>query len=178
MNGRIHHENERNTCNSIVLRYRNHKLLKRKDWQMLTHVIIEGDQYKTNKTKMVKKWNVRYRITQSCPTLCNPMDYSPPGSSVHEDSPGKNTGVGCHALLQGIIPTQRPNPGLPHCRWNLCHLSYHGSPNWPKIERIHRTWITNYQGWFNWDYRMWSKKEYLLFSKRWQNIHKIFTYKD
>ena len=34
------------------------------------------------------------------PTLCDPMDYSPPGSSVHEDSPGKNTGVGCHALLQ------------------------------------------------------------------------------
>ena len=31
---------------------------------------------------------------------------SPPGSSVHEDSPGKNTGVGCHALLQGIFPTQ------------------------------------------------------------------------
>ena len=33
----------------------------------------------------------------SCPTLCNPMDCSPPGSSVQ----GKNTGVGCHFLLQG-----------------------------------------------------------------------------
>ena len=32
------------------------------------------------------------------------MDGSPPGSSVHGDSPGKNTGVGCHALLQGIFP--------------------------------------------------------------------------
>ena len=30
-----------------------------------------------------------------CPTLCNPMDYSLPGSSVHEDSPGKNIGMGC-----------------------------------------------------------------------------------
>ena len=39
---------------------------------------------------------------QSCPTLCNL-----PGSSVHGNSPGKNTGVGCHALLQGIFPTQR-----------------------------------------------------------------------
>ena len=38
---------------------------------------------------------------QSCPTLCSPMDCSPPGSSVHRDSPGKYTGVGCHALLQG-----------------------------------------------------------------------------
>ena len=34
--------------------------------------------------------------------LCNPMDYNPPGSSVHGDSPGKNTGVGCHALLQRV----------------------------------------------------------------------------
>ena len=34
------------------------------------------------------------------------MDCSLPGSSVHGDSPGKNTGVGCHALLQGIFPTQ------------------------------------------------------------------------
>ena len=32
------------------------------------------------------------------------------------DSPGKNTGVGCHFLLQGIFPTQGSNPGLPHCR--------------------------------------------------------------
>ena len=37
------------------------------------------------------------------------MDYSPPGSCVHGDSPGKNTGVGCHFLLQGIFPTQEPN---------------------------------------------------------------------
>ena len=39
-------------------------------------------------------------VTQSYPTLCNPMDCSLPGSSVHGDSPGKNTGVRCHALLQ------------------------------------------------------------------------------
>ena len=38
---------------------------------------------------------------QSCPTLCDPMDYSPPGFAVHGNSPGKNTGVGFHALLQG-----------------------------------------------------------------------------
>ena len=36
-------------------------------------------------------------VAQSFPTLCNPMDCSPSGSSVNEDSPGKNTGVGCHA---------------------------------------------------------------------------------
>ena len=42
---------------------------------------------------------------RSHPTLCDHIDYSPPGSSVHEDSPGENTGVGCHALLQGIFLT-------------------------------------------------------------------------
>ena len=49
---------------------------------------------------------------QSCPTLCKPMDCSLPGSSVHRDSPGENTGVGCHALLKGIFLTQRSNPYL------------------------------------------------------------------
>ena len=46
------------------------------------------------------------------------------------DSPGKNTGVGCHALLQGIFPAQGLNPGLPRCRWILYHLSHQGSPLW------------------------------------------------
>ena len=40
------------------------------------------------------------------------------------DCPGKNTGVGCHALLQGILPTQGLNPGLRHCRQILYQLSY------------------------------------------------------
>ena len=44
------------------------------------------------------------------------------------DFPGKNTGVGCHFLLQGIFPTQELNRGLPHCRQTLYHLSYQGSP--------------------------------------------------
>ena len=42
-------------------------------------------------------------VAQSCPALCNPMDCSPPGSSACGDSPGKNIGVGCHALLQGYM---------------------------------------------------------------------------
>ena len=41
-----------------------------------------------------------YLVTQSCPTLYDPMDCSPPSSSLHGDSPGKNTGVGFHALLK------------------------------------------------------------------------------
>ena len=53
--------------------------------------------------------------------------WSPSGSSVHGDSPGKNTEVGCHFLLQGIYPTQGLNPGLVHCRQDLSHLSHQGS---------------------------------------------------
>ena len=67
-------------------------------------------------------------VIQSCPTPCNSMDCSPPGSFVHGDSSGKNTRVGCHALLQGIFPTQGSNPGLPHCRYILYCPSHQGSP--------------------------------------------------
>ena len=62
-------------------------------------------------------WVVFYYIytfvlccAQSCLTLCDPLDCSPPGSSV----PGILTGAGCHLLLQGIFPTQGSNPGLLH----------------------------------------------------------------
>ena len=67
-------------------------------------------------------------VTQSCPILCDHMDCGPPGSSVHGDSPGKNIGVGCHALLQGIFPTHRSSPGLPHYRQIPYHLSQQGRP--------------------------------------------------
>ena len=45
-------------------------------------------------------------VAQSCPTLFDPMDCSPPDSSVRGASPGKNTEMGCHVLLQGIFRTQ------------------------------------------------------------------------
>ena len=76
--------------------------------------------------------NVLFLVTQLCLTVCDPMDCSPPDSSVHGDSPGKNTGVGCPALLQGIFPTQGSNQGLPHCRQILYHLSHQGSPRIPE----------------------------------------------
>ena len=82
------------------------------------------------------------------------MDWSPPDSSVHGDSPGKNTGVCCHALLQGIFPTQGANPGLLHCKQILYHLSHQGSPQEPYMPQItyspfirdikERLWICSY----------------------------------
>ena len=54
---------------------------------------------------------------QSCPTLCDPMDGSPPDSSIRGDSPDENTGVSCHALLQGIFLTQGSNLDLCLLHW-------------------------------------------------------------
>ena len=71
---------------------------------------------------------VLYLVAQLCLTLSDPMDCSPPGCSVHLDSPDKNTGVGCHALLQRIFPIQGLNPGLLHCRQILYHLNHQESP--------------------------------------------------
>ena len=58
------------------------------------------------------------------------MDCSLPGSSDQEDSPGKNTRVGCHALLQGIFQIQGSYSGLLHYRCILYCLSHQGSPSW------------------------------------------------
>ena len=63
-------------------------------------------------------------VAQSCPTLCDPKGCTPPGSSVPGDSPGNNTGVGCHALLQGIFPNEGLNSGLLHCRQVLYRLNH------------------------------------------------------
>ena len=63
-------------------------------------------------------------VAQSCPALCDPMDYSPPGSSIHGDSPGKNTGVGCHALLQGIYCINKKHTGICLLFSNMCILCH------------------------------------------------------
>ena len=67
-------------------------------------------------------------VAQSCPTLCDPMDCGPPGSSIHGIFLGKSTGVGCYFLLQGIFPTQGSNLYLLHCRQTLYHLRHQGIP--------------------------------------------------
>ena len=69
-------------------------------------------------------------VAQSCLTLCYPLDCNPPVSCPW-DSPGKNTGAGCHFLLQRIFPTQGLNPSLlclENCRQMLSLLSHQGSP--------------------------------------------------
>ena len=60
--------------------------------------------------------------------FCNPKDW-PARLLCPWDSPGKNTGVGSHSLLQGIFPIQGSNPDLLHCRRILYHLSQAEKPN-------------------------------------------------
>ena len=67
------------------------------------------------------------KSVRSCPTLSDPMDYSPPGSPVHGEFPGENTGVACHALLQGMFRTQGLNLSPLHCRQILYHPNHQGS---------------------------------------------------
>ena len=68
-------------------------------------------------------------ITELCLTLCDPRDCSPPGSSVRGDFPGKNTGVGCHFLLQEIFLTQGSNLRLLH--WQVGSLPAGEPPGKP-----------------------------------------------
>ena len=69
---------------------------------------------------------VEVLLTQSCPTL-QPCGLLPTRHFCPWDSPGKNTGVGCHSLLQWIFPNQGSNLDLPHCRQILYCLSHQGS---------------------------------------------------
>ena len=79
-------------------------------------------------------------------TLCNAMDCSLLGSSVHGDSPGKYTGVGCQALLQGIFLTQRLNLCLLHLLyWEASSLPLEtpGKPSHSKVSEIAKSLVVN-----------------------------------
>ena len=80
---------------------------------------------------------------QSCPTLCNPMNCSSRGYSVHGDSPGKNTGVGCHALLQGIFLTQGSNLHILHLLLQVCSspLMLPGKPTYIFVQVVYMSYI-------------------------------------
>ena len=67
-------------------------------------------------------------VTKLCPTPLQPHGLQPARFLCPWDFPGKNTGVGCHFLLQGVFPTKGSSPHLTLCRWTLLSLSYQGSP--------------------------------------------------
>ena len=66
---------------------------------------------------------VKVLVAQSCLTLCDPMDYSPPGSSVHGILQARVLEWVAISFSRKIFPTQGSNPGLSHCRHTLYRLS-------------------------------------------------------
>ena len=84
-------------------------------------------------------------VAQSCPTLCDPMESA---RLLHPwDFPGKNTGADSDFLLQQIFLTQGSNPGLPHCRQTLYHLSHQGVLTaLPTLQHTPSLWILY---WYN-----------------------------
>ena len=77
---------------------------------------------------------VKVLVAPSYPTLCDPVDCNPPGSSVHRILHARILKWVSHSLLQGIFLTQGLNTGLPHGRQILYHLSHEGSPKYRKVK--------------------------------------------
>ena len=107
-----------------------------------TEDVGTSDLFRCVPRPQTEQWFSLLLVSQSHLTFCNPVDYSPPGSSCLWDSPGKNTGVGCHSLLQGIFPIQGSKPGLPHCKQSLYYLSHHSifllnqTPLWSTVDAL------------------------------------------
>ena len=87
-----------------------------------------GHSKSSSKREVYCTMIVKVLVTQSCRTLCNSWTGAHQTPLCPQNSPGKNTGVGCYALLQEILLTQGLNPGLLHCRQIHYHLSHQGSP--------------------------------------------------
>ena len=85
-------------------------------------------------------------VTQSCLSLCDPMDYSLLGSSVHGHFQAKLLEWISHSLLQGVFLTQGSNLGLLHCRRILYYLSHQGSPRRLASYAAPQVHVHNYKG--------------------------------
>ena len=77
------------------------------DFDSLRRCLFTGTAYQAWPPQCWGVTVIHTKLLQFFPTLCDLVD--PPGSSVYGDSPGKNTGVGCRALLRGIFLTQESN---------------------------------------------------------------------
>ena len=120
---------DKNSDSSLALwRQKQTKKLKLDTWIWLKGKTHPGEQ--CQRKAVAKSRNISSCsavLSHSCPTLCNPMDCSLPGSSNCGDSTGKKTGVGCHPSSRGSSQLRdRTQVWSLHCRQNLYHLSHPG----------------------------------------------------
>ena len=95
--------------------------------QYTMHLCIVERQHALLQAKFLRWVCVHAKSLQSCPTL-RPYGVQPARLLCPWDSPGKNTGVGCHFLLEGIFPTQRSNLRLLHWQADSLSLAPPGKP--------------------------------------------------
>ena len=96
-------------------------------WSPLFHRVLVGSTL-INKWKLFWTIVITCRHAQSCPTLCNPVDCSPPGSCPW-DFPEENSGVSCHFLLQGNLSRLGIEPVSPAWKVESLPVSHLGSPH-------------------------------------------------
>ena len=108
-------------------------ILKKYKWEVLFHIFlckyIQKFLRLHDVSEVYEVWSENVSDTDMSYSLRpheSPGPHNSPGSCPW-NSPGKNTGVGCHSHLQGIFPTQGSNPGLLLCRWVLYCLSHQRS---------------------------------------------------
>ena len=96
------------------------ELLLRETQRKQTRFFASEDKKKKAVMKWIKKnHESESEVAQSCPTLCDPVDYSPPGSSIHGILQARILEWVAIFFSRGIFLTQGLNPGLTHCRQML-----------------------------------------------------------
>ena len=127
---------------SQFIQYKHSKLWPKKEEE-------EEEENRTvlNSFAHIHQGGIGCSVTQSCPSLCDPM--WPTRLLCPRDSPGTNTGVGSHVLLQGIFPTQRVNLCLLHWQEDCLPLSHLGSPRGIMYAYFQSWRIQKNQGEFN-----------------------------
>ena len=101
--------------------------VKKKLIQEVTYCMIPLLKHSWKENGLILSgFKLKCLVAHLCLTLCDPMDCSPPRLFSLWDSSGKDTGVRCHFLFQGIFPIHGLNLGILHCRQILYHLSHKG----------------------------------------------------
>ena len=118
-------------------------VLREKD-AMLMNWGYRPDRVWGRKWQRLESESVKVLVSQSCRLFAIPWAV-PTRLLCSWDSPGKNTGMGCHFLLQGIFLNQGSNPGLPHCRQILYLLSQWLEP----VSAAEYKWLIHRSPWRN-----------------------------